>query len=90
MPITRKIELDVLKPHLPNVLEFASTIAQLGADYRVYLDVVEMDEKTETLVVVIEGQALDFYRIEEVIKAMGASIHSIDKCLVTGDAVAED
>lgn len=87
MPAIRKIELDVLKPHLPNVLEFASAIAAIGPDYQVYLDVAEIDEKTETLTLVIEGQALDYSRIEEIIKSLGGSIHSIDKCLIVGEGV---
>ena len=87
MPAIRKIELDVLKPHLPNVLEFAGGIAAIGPDYQVYLDVVEIDDKTETLTLVIEGQALDYSRIEEVIKSLGGSIHSIDKCLIVGEGV---
>ena len=74
-------------PHLPNVLEFASAIAAIGRDYQVYLDVAEMDEKTETLTLVIEGQALDYPRIEDTIKALGGSIHSIDKCLIVGEEI---
>jgi len=89
MPTIRKIELDILKPHEPNVLEFAEAIAALGPDYRVDLDVVEMDDKTETLTVLIEGQALDFTAIEAVIKSLSGSVHSIDKCLVVGDATDE-
>ncbi len=87
MPAIRKIVLDVLKPHLPNVLEFAGALAAIGPDYQVYLDVAEIDEKTETLTLVIEGQALDYSRIEEIIKSLGGSIHSIDKCLVVGEGV---
>ena len=87
MATIRKIELDVLKPHLPNVLEFAGAIAAIGPDYQVYLDVAEIDDKTETLTVVIEGQALDYSRIEEIIKSLGGSVHSIDKCLIVGDGV---
>ncbi len=87
MPTIRKIELDVLKPHLPNVLEFALAIADLGPAYQVYIDVVEMDEKTETVTIVIKGEALDYHRIEEAIGSLGGSIHSIDKCLVVGDTV---
>ena len=70
MPNLRKIELDVLKPHLPNVLELATAIAALEASYRVDLDVVEMDEKTETLTLVIEGEDLDYPRIEDAIRSM--------------------
>ncbi len=89
MPNLRKIELDVLKPHLPNVLELATAIAALEASYRVDLDVVEMDEKTETLTLVIEGEDLDYPRIEDAIRSMGGSIHSIDKCTVFGDPSSE-
>ena len=89
MPSLRKIELDVLKPHLPNVLELADAIAALGPSYQVDLDVVEMDEKTETLTLVIAGEDLDYVRIEDAIRAMGGSIHSIDKCTVTGDSSNE-
>lgn len=89
MPNIRKIELDVLKPHLPNVLEFSEAIAVVSPDYRVFVDVEEMDDKTETLRVLIEGKALDFTRIEEVIASMGGSVHSIDKCIVAGDDVED-
>lgn len=89
MPSLRKVELDVLKPHLPNVVEFATAIATLGGNYCVNLDVVEMDEKTETLTVIVEGEDLDYVRIEESIRSMGGSIHSIDKCTVIGDSSGE-
>jgi len=82
----REIELDVLKPHLPNVLEFSEAIANLGPDFEVFVDVVQMDEKTETLVVMIKGRSLDYPRIEETIRNLGGSIHSIDKCHVVGEA----
>jgi hypothetical protein len=82
----REIELDVLKPHLPNVLEFSEAIADLGPDYEVLVDVVQMDEKTETLVVMIKGHSLNYPRIEETIRNLGGSIHSIDKCHVVGQA----
>ena len=82
----REIELDVLKPHLPNVLEFSEAIASLGPDYEVFMDVVQMDEKTETLIVVIKGHSLDYPCIEETIRNFGGSIHSIDKCHVVGEA----
>jgi hypothetical protein len=89
MPRLRKVELDVLKPHLPNVLELATAIAALGAGYRVDLDVVEMDDKTETLTLVIQGEDLDYALIEEAIRSMGGSIHSIDKCSVISDSSTE-
>ncbi len=84
MPRVRRLVLDVLKPHQPNVLEFARAIAALGPGYHVEIRVVEVDEQTETLQVFIESDALDFERIEEVIDENGASLHSIDEVSVTG------
>ena len=74
----RKLILDILKPHNPDVLEFTSAIAAQGSDYRVSLKVIEMDENTETLDVTIEGENIELEAILVVIKEMGASLHSID------------
>ena len=82
----KKLVLDVLKPHQPNALEFATRIAQLGANYRVNLTVTEMDEKTETTVVVIEGDELDYDAIHDAVREMGGSVHSIDEVEVQGTA----
>lgn len=76
--------LDVLKPHQPNALEFASTLAELGADYRVKLTVTEVDEKTESTILIVEGREIEFDAIAEAIKEMGASVHSIDEVEVDG------
>jgi hypothetical protein len=88
MAIIRKLVLDVLKPHQPNALEFAATLADQGADYRVRLTVTEMDEKTESTILVITGQDIEFEAIEEAIKRMGASLHSIDEVEVYGTSPA--
>jgi hypothetical protein len=79
MVLVKKVVLDVLKPHQPNALEFSRAIAIVGDDYRVCLTVVEMDEKTETLQLEIEGDSVDMDAIESAISSMGASLHSIDQ-----------
>ena len=66
-------------PHLPNALDFSSAIAEIGQEYRVYLTVIEVDENTETLQVIVDGDAIDFDRIHDAIKEMGGSLHSIDE-----------
>lgn len=86
MVCVKRIVLDVLKPHLPNALEFSQTIAGLGGGYRVHLTVIEVDERTETLQVVVEGLAIDFDAIQSSIDAMGGSIHSIDEVEVQNEA----
>ena len=85
MVSVKKLVLDVLKPHRPNALEFARTLAKVGSDCRVQLTVLEMDENTETLKLVLEGGALDFEEIQASIKAMGGSLHSIDEVEVVNE-----
>ncbi len=88
MVSVKRIVLDVLKPHLPNALEFSRTIAGLGCDYRVHLTVIELDEKTETLQVVVQGSAIDFDAVQTSINSMGGSIHSIDEVEVLSEVDA--
>ncbi|HKI59848.1 MAG TPA: DUF211 domain-containing protein [Mariprofundaceae bacterium] len=79
MVAVKRIVLDVLKPHQPNALEFCQTIAKVGSDYRVHLVVAEMDENTESTIIEIEGDAIDFEAIQSAIASMGGSLHSIDE-----------
>jgi hypothetical protein len=79
MICVKRIILDVLKPHQPNALEFCRGIAAAGTDCRVRLTVIEVDEDTETLQILIEATAIDFDAIEATIKGMGGSVHSIDE-----------
>jgi len=88
MVSVKKIVLDVLKPHQPNALEFSKAIAKAGADYRVHLLVLEMDENTETIQIEIEGNAIDFKTIQSAITDMGGSLHSIDEVEVQNEADA--
>ena len=74
----KRLVLDVLKPHQPSVLEFARAIAATDAGYHVTLTVLEMDEKTESLEVVIEGANVELEAIVSTINELGASLHSID------------
>ncbi len=87
MPVITKLSLDVLKPHQPNALEFATAIARIGADYRVRLTVIEVDKKTETLEVEVTGSNLDFEKVEATIGELGGALHSIDHVEVIGGAV---
>jgi len=85
MVLVKRIVLDVLKPHEPNALEFSQALANAGGDYRVCITVLEVDKKTETLEVVIEGDAIDFDAVQSSISELGGSLHSIDKVEVQSE-----
>jgi len=88
MANVKRILLDVLKPHQPGSLEFAETLADLGRGYRVNLRVEEVDENTESIVVVIEGEGIRFDEIDQAIKKMGGTIHSVDEVAAEGSPPA--
>ena len=84
MATIKRILLDVLKPHQPGALEFAETLADLDEGYRVNLTVEEVDENTESIILVIEGEHIRFEEIDQAIKKMGGTIHSVDEVEATG------
>lgn len=88
MTKTRRLVLDILKPHQPNALDFASTLAELGPDYCVKLTVTEVDKKTESTIVTIIGTDIKFEDIKAAVEKMGASVHSIDEVEVAGSKPA--
>lgn len=83
-----RIVLDVLKPHQPNALAFSQAIAEVGYDYYVHLTVLEVDESTETIEIVLEADNIDFDAVQAAISDMGGSVHSIDEVEVHNDSDA--
>ncbi|MFC1664603.1 DUF211 domain-containing protein [Pseudomonadota bacterium] len=79
MVSVKRLVLDVLKPHTPNSLDFAKALAEQGVGYQVKFTVMEVDEKTETVVILIEGEDIQFESIANTINNLGGSIHSIDE-----------
>ena len=79
MAQVKHIVLDVLKPHQPSVLELAKALADAGPDQRVTIDVRAVDEKTESVLIDIQGQDIELETLVEVIKELGATVHSVDQ-----------
>jgi len=71
-----------LKAHQPPLPEFASQVAVLEGLTRIDVTVVEMDEKTESLKVIVDGKTIDFDKLREHLTGLGAVIHSVDKVVV--------
>ena len=75
------IVLDVLKPHQPPLPEFAAFVGELDGIRRVDVTVVEMDEKTESLRIIIDGN-VDYETLRTHMAKQGAVIHSVDQVVV--------
>lgn len=78
MTVVRRIVLDVLKPHSPSLVDLARKIAALKGVHGVNCTIEEVDQETESLSVIVEGDAIDFEKVSEAISAAGAVIHSVD------------
>ncbi len=81
-PKIRYVVLDVLKPHQPRLSDFAVFLAALEGITKVDISVVEMDEKTESLRVILDGSNIDFEELREHMSKQGAVIHSLDRVVV--------
>lgn len=88
MPQVKRIVLDVLKPHHPNLLVFTTAVVEQCGDCQVRATVLEMDDKTETLELVVEGDDIPFDAVQSAIEEMGGSLHSIDEVKVVGTPTA--
>lgn len=85
-----RIVLDVLKPHRPNGLEFAYLLAEKCIHSAIDLNVNAVDEKTESVVLAIEGENLVYETILATIQEIGGSVHSIDQVRVVNDTAEAD
>ena len=91
----RKIVLDVLKPHEPDITVLVKSIAALEGIEGVNISVYEIDQRVENVKVTIEGRFPDVTKIRKVILDSGGTIHSIDevaagKLVVREDATLQD
>ncbi len=85
----RRIVLDVLKPHEPNILAIAQALSVLSGVDGVDITVYEIDAKVENVKITMIGNQLKFEDIEDVIEQLGGAIHSIDK-VSTGRIIVEE
>lgn len=75
----RRLVLDVMKPHSPNLVDLATQLADLEGIIGVDISLVEMDQKVENVKITCEGDSINYELVERIVMQNGASIHSLDK-----------
>ena len=78
----RRLILDVLKPHKPNIIELSQRLTSLDGISGVNCMVEEVDQETENIKVTIEGADIDYEEVLRTIESMGGAVHSIDSVSV--------
>ena len=82
----RRLVLDVLKPHEPTVIEYADKITELDGIEGLTLNVMEIDNKTQSVEISLEGDDVPYENIRDVIESLGGAIHSVDQ-VSAGDRI---
>ena len=89
MSAIKRLVLDVLKPHVPTVIELAKRLGDLEGISGVNISLKEVDKDTDNVKITIEGENIDYEEVEKVIEECGAVIHSIDG-VVAGMRLVEE
>ncbi|WP_255197077.1 DUF211 domain-containing protein [Halorarius litoreus] len=79
MPVLRRVVVDVLKPHDPDLVEFADAVAATDGVDGVNATVIELDREVQNVKLTIEGPDLDLDAIEDTVDGLGGSVHSVDE-----------
>jgi hypothetical protein len=85
----RKIVLDVLKPHKPDIVEYSEKLSEVKHVSGVSIFLNEVDQETENIKVIIEGYHLNFSYIRKTIEEMAGSVHSVD-AVYAGEEIIEE
>ncbi|MDH5438501.1 MAG: DUF211 domain-containing protein [Candidatus Bathyarchaeota archaeon] len=85
----RRLVLDVLKPHSPNVIELSEALSKLDGVEGVNIIIYEIDQKVENAKVIIGGSGIDFESVKKKLEEMGATIHSVDE-VAAGERIIEE
>ena len=71
--------VDVLKPHKPDIVEFGKSLCKERSVTSVNITVYAIDEKTESVKIIMSGKNIKFNKIRSIIEDYGAVVHSVDK-----------
>ena len=89
LEMIRRIVLDVLKPHKPNVVEVSEALSHLEGVDGVNIIINEIDQQVENAKVIVAGVSISFDEIQQKLKELGATIHSIDE-VAAGKVIVEE
>ncbi len=85
----RKIVLDVLKPHKPDIIDYSEKLSEIKQVSGVSIFLNEVDQETENIKVIIEGYNLNYKIIRKTIEDMAGSVHSVD-AVYAGEEIIEE
>ncbi len=73
--------LDILKPHMPSLDLVARTLMEIEGMKNVRIKVDELDQKTASLHISVEGNDLSLEMVTDVLSSMNCALHSVDEVI---------
>jgi len=73
--------LDILKPHMPSVELVARTLMEIEGMAKVRIKVDELDQKTASLHISVEGNDILLETVTDVLSSMNCALHSVDEVI---------
>ncbi len=73
--------LDILKPHMPSVELVARTLMEIEGMSKVRIKVDELDQKTASLHISVEGNDILLETVTDVLSSMNCALHSVDEVI---------
>ncbi len=80
--VIKRLVLDVLKPHKPSVISVGKELSALKGVSGCNITLIEIDKSVENVKVTIEGDDINYQKLEQLLEENGATIHSIDSASV--------
>jgi len=85
----RRLVLDLLKPHEPDVVTFAESLADREGVAGVNVVLVETDKEVQNVKMTLEGDSIPVGAVHDAVNDLGGTVHSIDE-VVCGETVVEE
>ena len=85
----RRLVLDVLKPHDPDVVTVAGSVADCEGVSGVNAVLIETDREVQNVKLTVEGDAVPVDAVHDPVEDLGGTIHSMDE-VVCGEVVVEE
>ncbi len=85
----KRLVLDVLKPHKPTIIEMSKRLSALKGVEGVSCRLDEVDRDTESVLITIEGGAVNYESVEDTLRELGAVVHSVDQ-VASGKRLVDD
>jgi hypothetical protein len=87
-PPIRRLVVDILKPHQPEITNFAEAVAETDGVEAANAALIETDREVQNIKITMVGDSIDKDEVVAAVENLGGSVHSVDE-VVCGERLVE-